>query len=337
VKQADGSAYYDAIARGTRGIVTLDDACGARKGTPAWTDQVVPEEEILRSEQTEVLVVGAGIGGVCAALSASDEGAQVLLLEKMSRPRGCFEGLAAIGSCFQRESGIRIDKPKVMDELYCAAEYRVTPHAVRVWADHSGAAVDWLLSTLSKEDDSYTLVDWSFASDTLVGIWSKPFPLDVDDLPGCAGRYVGRDLNAIAKKRTNIDVRYSSAAVQLVPTESGSIGGVIARDKEGYFRVTATRGVVLATGGSQSTPDMLKAYCRSEDGAAPVWWPAPKGSTGDGHMMGLQVGAAMDCTPHAVMHQSFGSPASIHSAPFWQPLAMGVLGWHGRPPPPGRR
>ena len=38
--------------------------------------------------QTQILVLGAGIAGHCAALAAADAGAQVLLLEKASQPGG---------------------------------------------------------------------------------------------------------------------------------------------------------------------------------------------------------------------------------------------------------
>ena len=82
-----------------------------RQGNVAFEMRDIPESEIARTEETDVLVAGAGITGICAAVSASDDGAtQVLCLEKMSEGRGMFEGMGVVGGKKMAEAGNDVDK-----------------------------------------------------------------------------------------------------------------------------------------------------------------------------------------------------------------------------------
>mgnify|MGYP000441210468 CR=1 FL=1 len=73
-------------------------------------------------------------------------------------------------------------------------------------------------------------------------------------------------------------------------------------------------GVILATGGFDSNPAMLKAWCRAEDIAACASWCPNEGTTGDGQLMGLAVGGQMDPLPAAIMNFDFGSPDSFYAS-----------------------
>ena len=66
------------------------------------------------SDELDVLIIGAGAGGLAAAIAAHDAGASVAIVEKMDRrveiPR-CHRFVPAAASRFQRESGIE-DSPE---------------------------------------------------------------------------------------------------------------------------------------------------------------------------------------------------------------------------------
>ena len=109
-------------------------------------------------------------------------------------------------------------------------------------------------------------------------------------------------------------MRYSNPVVKLVRDGSGRVTGAICKDSEGYYQVNAKKGVILATGGFDANPAMLKAWCRPEDIANAASWCPNYGTTGDGQLMGLAVGGQMDPLPAAVMNFDFGSPDSFYSS-----------------------
>ena len=65
--------------------------------------------------ETEVLVVGSGLAGLSAAVKAAEEGAEVIVLEKMSAIGGnsalSGAGIGAPASAVQKEHGI-VDCPE---------------------------------------------------------------------------------------------------------------------------------------------------------------------------------------------------------------------------------
>lgn len=132
-------------------------------------------------------------------------------------------------------------------------------------------------------------------------------------------------LTAVMQNELHIDLRFNTAGVQLVQDASGRVTGAVAKDADGYYAVEATKGVVLCTGGYEANPDMMKAWTRSEDYAASSCWDPSTGPTGDGHMMGLQLGAQMDPIPHAVMNFNFGTPAQFLDIPgIWFTSSLGI-------------
>lgn len=61
---------------------------GLMLGAAAAEISAASNKSQQRKEYWDVVVVGAGFAGMCAALEAAEQGAKVVLLEKMSRPDG---------------------------------------------------------------------------------------------------------------------------------------------------------------------------------------------------------------------------------------------------------
>ena len=101
-------------------------------------------------------------------------------------------------------------------------------------------------------------------------------------------------------------MRYETPAVQLV-LEDGKVTGVIAKNDEGYVRINADKGVVLATGGYEFNWDLLTQRIRPRDLAVYAWINPTITDTGDGLLMGLAVGAAEDDYPHILMNDPAGA------------------------------
>src|ERR1044071_8696325 len=99
-------------------------------------------EELVKNLSCDVLVVGAGIAGFCAAVAAAEAGADVVLADKSTAPLGNGNTLMASGSL--RAGG---KSPKANPtELYefAMSEGVAYPDLVRAWSETCGRAVDWL-------------------------------------------------------------------------------------------------------------------------------------------------------------------------------------------------
>jgi fumarate reductase flavoprotein subunit len=119
-----------------------------------------------------------------------------------------------------------------------------------------------------------------------------------------------------AAKTAGADIHYSTPAEQLVKDASGRVTGVVAKNAEGaYVKFTADKAVILSTGDYGNNPEMIQAYCpRAAEVDMNVY--APPVNTGDGHKMGLWIGAAMQGeTPHTPMVHNLGA-APFSGNPF---------------------
>jgi len=77
----------------------------------------IPPCNIKLETDADVVIVGAGLAGLSAALAAADAGARVILLEKMSTVQARGHDNAFIGSRLQKKLGIEIDKDEVILNL----------------------------------------------------------------------------------------------------------------------------------------------------------------------------------------------------------------------------
>ena len=148
------SVYTDVFPFETRGIPVLKKETGVlRRGNVAYVANDIPESEIKRTEETDVLVCGVGLTGSCAALSASDDGTtRVLALEKMDVGRGMFEGMGVVGGTKMTEAGNIVDPAEMMDRMRAAADYRLPIDPIKLWADRSGEAADWMQEKFDEGD-----------------------------------------------------------------------------------------------------------------------------------------------------------------------------------------
>jgi succinate dehydrogenase/fumarate reductase flavoprotein subunit len=108
------------------------------------------------------------------------------------------------------------------------------------------------------------------------------------------------DLLAGFITKAGAEIRFSTPACQLVVDGAGKVTGVIVKSDQGYEKYNCAKGVVLSTGGYEWNVQMLKERCRPR-GVPGHWLTGAMGNTGDGHQMGLAVGAAEDEFPQAIM------------------------------------
>ena len=267
----------------------------------------IPESEITETLDTEVLVVGCGTGGWITAMTAAEEGAKVLVLEKREAPIEVRHDIGSIGSKKQLESiannpKYAIDKTEALQDIVRYASGYVDSDLIKVWADESAEMVDWLTDILES-------TGW-YTMDHEAGVGNVNDP--GRDKAYATGHSPNKTANAPEDASTmgvfqahcdelGVEFRCNAPLVKLDQDANGKVTGVIAQDAADghYIRVNASKGVIMCTGGYATNTDMMQAL---QPMTLKMKINIPAGSTCDGSGIKamLWAGAAFDPT-HASM------------------------------------
>lgn len=283
-------------------------------GPIGFEAEPVDPSKITRTDTCDFLVIGVGIGGMTAGLHAADEGANVIGIEKMSEGRMAWESVGGYNTKLQQEIGNVPDPAEYMEAIMRASMWRARADAVWGFIQHSGAAIDFLNDMVVKAGKgvSYFSTEQApalYKMDVIQAEHKINVPEGVEWKSWLKGGFVWDSLLATAATYPNFDIRYNTAGVQLTQDATGRVTGAIAKDAEGYYAIEASKGVLLSTGGYEANPTLMQAWMRPEDYQTAEALAPCMGPTGDGHMMGLAVGAAMDPVPHCLM--SFRSVSQL--------------------------
>jgi len=253
----------------------------------------IPIKQIRDTVTTDVVVLGAGIAGLTAAVSAAEAGAKTILLEK-SASFNC-RGLQnnALCSRLQKQAGVKIDRDKMIHTIMEFGGYRGDQRVVTTWADNCDRVMDWLLDMAQEANIEVVL-------DTTTKEWYFPnYPTMHVFLPKWQETLAGMLLNKA--KELGVDVRFNTPAVRLLRKGKNRVTGVIAKNPRGsYIQFNAKRAVVLCTGDYGNDRQMVEKYCVKGVSDLPCGF-EPAINTGDGHKMGMWIGAAIDDPPHCPM------------------------------------
>lgn len=229
--------------------------------------------------EVDVIVVGAGLAGHCAALEAAEAGASVLLLEKQPQVGGSTVlsggSFAFAGTEEQIALGIKDDTERLEADLLAVGEYRNDPELVRLYADQQLDAYRWL------KERGVTFGPIQAASGQSV---PRQHPANPRELI--------RLLAELVAANPAITLRLDTPAHRLVRhQESGRVIGLSLNDGE---VILARSGVILTSGGFSRNKQMLEQFAPNQAAAKSVGGP---GNVGDGIKMAWQLGAGLRDTP----------------------------------------
>ena len=260
----------------------------------------------------DVIVVGAGNAALCAALSARQQGASVVVLEKAPPS-------AQGGNCPFTGGGFRFvhdgieDLRALLPDLTDAEAERLSmaPYTAEDFRGHlldvtQGDVDHRLMETLIA--NSRPTVDWMHSQgvrwELSGGRVSAGAPSVIPNSVGLSAWRSGPGLVQMlttAARRAGITVLYETKMLRLLVDDAGAIGGVQAQDADDVHTIGG-RGVVLACGGFEANAQMRGEFLGDGWERAKVRGSAY--NTGDGHRAALEAGA-----------KPFGQWTGCHATP----------------------
>ncbi len=220
---------------------------------------------------TDVVVVGAGGAGLAAANTAADNGAKVILLEKMPFAGGATTlaagSITGTGTRLQAQNGVEVSAEEFQAELESEAVYEYDKELVKAHAEYSGKAIDFM------ED---------LGVEFFPELEKAPFRHRTKD--PYQSKFVELALEAFKSKGG--EVLLDTKATEILKDSDGSIKGVTATDGKGKKINITAKAVIIATGDFGANKDMLPDDYKNALNFGPV------SSTGDGIIMAEALGAA---------------------------------------------
>jgi fumarate reductase flavoprotein subunit len=229
----------------------------------------------------DVVIVGAGACGLVAALAAVENGATVLLLEKLEDVGGNSRlstgSIPAAGSRFQIAAGIDDNPALMVADLLEASGPHEAEDLLTNMAELSVELVHWLVDTHGV--DLQLITDYKHVGHSVARLHA---PGDRD------GKFLVDDLVAACEK-VGVTIRTSHPVVGVI-TEGDAVVGVQVEPVSGEpYRVLA-KSVILAANGYGNNKALLKRWM--PEIADAQYFGAP-GSTGEAVAWAEDLGAAM--------------------------------------------
>jgi len=286
----------------------------------------IPDEEIREVIEADVVVVGGGLAGIAAVRQATELGAKVVLFEKCKTPQARSGDFALMDSKIADTWGRRdIDKVEIVNDLMKDMCYKVSQDILKRWADEAGEAFDWYIEGYP---DIPVLKETREVPPPRSRCWIQPRRLPLPPtFDNDKERFKCHQVTAWVRPthipvfRGNLELAratglltcYFNAPVQrLLREDGGRIEGVIARDENGhYVKAIARKGVVLSTGDYMSNNAMLRRFVPGVADTPQHWTSLDReqrpSNTGDGHKLGMWIGAKLQDSPHAPLNHHMGS------------------------------
>ena len=282
---AQQSLDVDAVAGATVSSLAVIQAVenaliGAGMDTAPYHGKAPAGEQVEMT--SDVVVVGGGLAGMVATVRAAENGAHVILAERSGilggNARFAMGWISGAGFRIQKELGVEDTPEQFYQDIVAIAggEENLYIPTAKYYAEHSGAAIDWL------QDNGV-----EFKNELNPGIYD---PMSV--LRVAWGSRMGASLVSGMQERTNALVEEGSDEVlfdtnleELIVSD-GTVTGVKATQKNGNTVIVTAGATILSAGGYEANEEMLNGMFEN---VARSFMTASKGDT---VRLAIQAGAA---------------------------------------------
>ena len=227
----------------------------------------IDEAAITETVDTDILIVGAGNGGMFAAAYAAANGLNFRVIEQNANVQDTRHWYGAIDTAAAKAAGEKpADRAKLLSEISRYASGKCDQRVVKTWINESAAMHDFMRSIL---EDKYGWV-CDFTSGSEAAWPAENAEHNTDYLfPVQEHNYMASE-SASGTPRNELllqyiqelgyDVDFKTSLAKLEKNSDGRITGVIAQSAEDdhFIRYNANQGVLLACGGYPGNPYMME-------------------------------------------------------------------------------
>ncbi|MBU5675517.1 flavocytochrome c [Alkaliphilus sp. MSJ-5] len=229
---------------------------------------------------TDVIVIGGGGAGLAAAVSAHQNGAKVIVVEKMPRLGGntILSGSAynAVDPGRQSKQGIEDSIDKHFTQTYEGGDKQGKPELIRTLVENAYPAIEWLESMGMEFNDKVFTV--------LGGLWPRAHKPVKPLGTGFMDTYQNYINN-----NDGIEVMLDTKVTELI-VDGNRVVGIKAEDLNGDVVINANNGVVIAAGGFGANIEMREKYNTSWPSLTNIKTTNHPGATGDGLTLAEKIG-----------------------------------------------
>lgn len=241
-----------------------------------------------RTIEADIIVIGGGLSGMSAGLTAVQNGASVIVFEKLPSLGGAGvypEGSLGIGTKLQAQEGKNINVVTAFDKAIEFHHWRANAAVLHTLMSNSGETIDWV----ADEGVKFTRLKTSFPPEKSLWTWHI-YEKNGASVTNNFYRKIlaggGQIFLETPVKRILRDAKTGEAiGVEAVNAVTGE--KIIAYGK----------GVIIATGGFANNKNMIEQYITdvSQRNMVPVKLRGPliDGREGDGIRMAMEIGAGV--------------------------------------------
>ena len=269
------------------------------------------------------MVIGFGQAGLACARAAVENGASVIVVEKMPEESHAWTGcdFGHINSQWLKEQGIpEVDPVEVLNDWQLRGCNMSNPNLVMQYLKNCGDTFDWFISLASEEDKKQLRAFHNpYPTNFKSQLAGQKFWNGTAQFPGIffEGSYTVTEHSKVVAKYIQdkgVQVFYGNDAQYLEKDASGRVTGVIAKGENGYVRYSGTKGVVLAAGDFSADAEMVDELCPNIN--ALNYTGDGKKITGmdrdgKGIKMGVWAGGKLEPGPLSTMGGTFFFPSGL--------------------------
>lgn len=235
-------------------------------------------------EESDVIVVAAGMSGLCAAIAAAERGATVTIYEKGTTYGGAASmgmGFFAAGSHIQRANQIDITAETAFQKFMEYTHWRVDARLVKKLFDQSASTITWMESMGVEFLGAYKYFQKSEATWHIVKVpgSNKPTPKSAS--------YMASTLLSRAQE-LGVQIQFSTPVYEIKRSKT-RVTGIRAKREDGTEIDADSDAVIVCTGGFGDNPEMIHKYLGYTHGENLFSFRIP-GLTGDGIKMVWAIG-----------------------------------------------
>ena len=226
------------------------------------TEPDIDEAAITETWDTDILIVGAGNGGMCAAAYAAQNGLNFRIIEQNSVVQDTRHWYGAVDSSEAAKAGIApMNRKKLLSEISRYASGKCDQRVVKTWINESAAMHDFVSGILESDPYNYKCT-FTYGEEAR---WPMTDESTDYMFPEQEHTYNGSEKprNIVFQEYVEslgYAIDFNTALAKLEKDETGRITGVIAQSTadDHFIRINASKGVLLACGGYPGNPYMME-------------------------------------------------------------------------------